>query len=100
MVKLSTEIAGQKFEYNTLTVTQRAPIFDEYKFQLLKYRKLLGNDDDASLHAMTLELAIKIIKMATDRKDEDIDKLNESIVIALGSRIMNESILSKEQKKS
>lgn len=101
MVNKTVKIGDREFKYRGLTVIERAPIKDEIEFEILRYVKKVNNDwSEAAIHAVGLEMSIKIIKMATELKDDDINELEEITIKELAAHILNETYVSKMEKKS
>jgi hypothetical protein len=101
MVNLTAKIGEREFKYRGLTLIERAPIKDAIEFKILEYVKRVNNDwTEAATVAVGLELSIKLVKMATELKDSEINELDELTVKELAAHILNETYLSKTEKKS
>ena len=101
MVNLTKKIGDREFKYRGLTLIERAPLKDEIEFKVMRYIKQINNDwSEAVSSALGLELSIKIVKQATELKDSDINELDEITVKELAAVILNETYVSKAEKKS
>ena len=101
MVNKTVKIGDREFKYRGLTVIERAPIKDQIEFEILRYVNQVNKDwSEAAIHAVGLELSIKIVKMATELKDNDINELDEFTIKELAAHILNETYVSKTEKKS
>jgi len=96
MVKLKS---GREIEVKALTFKQRAPIKDELERNIIEFSERIKDVNKALNLALSLELSGRIVLMATELKDDDLDQMEDNEIRMLAGDIISKSYISDTDKK-
>ena len=93
------KLGDREIEIRGLTFLERAPIKDEIEERFIKISESVRSVEKAITASMSLELCGKVVKMATELKDADLDDMDDMDIKELASAILNKTYMKADAKK-